>query len=108
MSHGNGSAGVFPHLIDPTKPRVIAVNGEGRRFVNQSQSYHDFGQAMQRHCRRPDGIAATLICDHRAVRRTGLGLVKPFPVPMGRHPRSGYLKRGQTPQALAREAPAQP
>ena len=33
----------FPHLfLDRAKPGLIAVTGAGRRFVNESASYHDF------------------------------------------------------------------
>jgi succinate dehydrogenase/fumarate reductase flavoprotein subunit len=49
-------------------------------------------------------IAAFLICDHRALRRYGLGCVPPFPMPLGRHFRTGYLKRGATLAELAAQA----
>lgn len=99
---GGGHA-VFPHLIDRYKPGVIAVAPDGRRFVNEANSYHDFGQAMiaataGRECR------AWLVCDHRALRKYGLGFVKPFPLPIGHHIRSGYLVRGGTPRELAERA----
>jgi succinate dehydrogenase/fumarate reductase flavoprotein subunit len=33
----------FPHIVlDRAKPGLIAVNGAGRRFVNEADSYHDF------------------------------------------------------------------
>lgn len=100
-----GPAGVFPHLIDRYKPGVIAVGRDGRRFVNEAHSYHDFGQAMQRLAARQDGeTCAWLICDHRALRRYGLGYAKPFPLPLWPHLRSGYLLRGRTPAELAARA----
>jgi succinate dehydrogenase/fumarate reductase flavoprotein subunit len=99
---GGGHA-VFPHLIDRYKPGVIAVGPDGKRFVNEANSYHDFGQAMiaaaaSGECR------AWLICDHRALRKYGLGFVKPFPLPIGHHIRSGYLIRGKTARDLAAQA----
>ncbi|MBN9409886.1 MAG: FAD-dependent oxidoreductase [Burkholderiales bacterium] len=101
----NGDEGVFPHLIDRYKPGIIAVGRDGRRFVNEAQSYHDFGQAMQKLAARQDGqTCAWLICDHRALRRYGLGYVKPFPLPLWPHLRSGYLLRGRTPADLAARA----
>ena len=43
---GGGQFGLFPHLVDRYKPGVIAVNRRGRRFTNESNSYHDTGAAM--------------------------------------------------------------
>ena len=42
-----------------------------------------------------------LICDRRALRRYGLGFVKPFPFPVGKHVKSGYLIRGESIADLA-------
>lgn len=96
-----GGYAVFPHLIDRYKPGVIAIGPNGRRFVNEANSYHDFGQAMIAAAAGGE-CKAWLVCDHRALRKYGLGFVKPFPVPYGRHLRSGYLTRGRTPRELAR------
>jgi len=96
-----GSPGVFPHLIDRYKPGVIAVLKNGKRFVNEADSYHDFGKAMQQECRDESTTQAWLVCDHQALRRYGLGYVKPFPVPIRPHLRSGYLHRGKTARELA-------
>lgn len=104
VPRSDGSFGVFPHLIDRYKPGVIAVGRNGRRFVNEANSYHDFGQAMQRIGREQGETAAWLIADHRALRRYGLGFVKPFPLPLWPHLRNGYLLRGSTPAELARQA----
>ena len=89
--------GVFPHLLDRYKPGMIAVRSDGRRFVNESDSYHDVGAAMA----AGDG-AAWLICDHRTIRKYGLGHAKPAPMPLWLWTRSGYLKRGRTLAGLAR------
>lgn len=100
----SGPPGVFPHLIDRYKPGVIAVTRRGTRFVNESNSYHDFGEALQRVCRDDAEVCAFLICDHRALRRYGLGFAKPFPLPLFPHLRSGYLLRGRTLKDLAQRA----
>lgn len=100
----NGDTGVFPHLIDRYKPGVIAVNRKGRRFTNESDSYHDMGMAMQTHCADGPEVAAWLIADHRTIRRYGLGFAKPFPLPLLPHLRSGYLLRGNTLAELAQRA----
>lgn len=92
---------VFPHLIDRYKPGVIMVNTNGRRFVNEADSYHDVGQAMQRDASPNAEVFAWLITDHRAIRKYGLGFAKPAPLPLGPYLRSGYLKLGITPAELA-------
>lgn len=99
-----GGEGVFPHFIDRGKPGLIAVLGNGRRFVNEANSYHDFVQALFA-AHAGDGPAkAFLIVDHRFIRRFGLGFVKPFPLPLAPHLNSGYLKRGRTLAELAAAA----
>ena len=100
----NGEIGVFPHLIDRYKPGVIGVNVKGKRFTNESDSYHDMGMAMQQHCADGDEVAAWLIADHQTIRRYGLGFAKPFPLPLRPHLNSGYLLRGDTLPELARQA----
>ena len=100
VPRADGTVGPFPHFVDRSKPGVIAVTRAGRRFVNESDSYHDFVQAMvaatpeEEHC-------AWFLCDHPTLRRYGLGYAKPFPLPLGPVLRNGYLKRGRTLAALA-------
>ncbi|WP_225028081.1 FAD-dependent oxidoreductase [Xinfangfangia pollutisoli] len=98
----DGPPAHFPHLVERAKPGIIAVTPQGQRFVSEADSYHGFMQAL---------IAATppgqkprcwLIADHKAQRRWGLGWAKPFPFPLGRALRAGYLKRGRTIADLAR------
>ena len=96
-----GRTGVFPHLVDRYKPGVIAVNRHGRRFTNESNSYHDVGAAMIADAAGGKETAAWLICDHAAIRKYGLGYAKPAPVPVGIFVRNGYLKRGTTLRELA-------
>jgi succinate dehydrogenase/fumarate reductase flavoprotein subunit len=100
----DGTKGPFPHFIDRGKPGVIAVLRNGRRFVNEANSYHDFVQAMVRATPRESVVEAFLIVDHRTIRRYGLGYVKPAPLPLGPAIRSGYLIRGETLAELARNA----
>jgi succinate dehydrogenase/fumarate reductase flavoprotein subunit len=97
----DGTPGVMPHFIDRAKPGVIAVTRDGTRFANEGDSYHDFVQQMMKTAKPDEEIAAFLICDHRTLRKYGLGCVPPFPMPIGRHLRSGYLMRGSTLTALA-------
>lgn len=99
----DGSTGVMPHFIDRAKPGVIAVTANGRRFTNEALSYHDFVQDLVKACRARGqaDCSAWLVCDHAHLREYGLGSVAKFPLPLGRHLRSGYLKRGATLEALA-------
>jgi succinate dehydrogenase/fumarate reductase flavoprotein subunit len=98
------SQGVMPHFIDRAKPGVIAVTRAGQRFANEGNSYHDFVQDMMKAAEAGEEIAAFLICDHRALRKYGLGCVAPFPMPIGQYLRSGYLKRGTSLAELAAQA----
>lgn len=102
VSHVPGSDGLsaaFPHLLDRYKPGFIAVLRNGRRFTNEANSYHDVGIATIEACR---GTQAELwlICDERAIRKYGLGHVKPRPVPLAGHIRSGYLQCAATLEGL--------
>ena len=97
----DGSQGVMPHFIDRAKPGVIAITSKGERFANEANSYHDFVQDMVTACQGEKEVSAWLVCDHRTLRQYGLGCVAPFPLPIGRHLRSGYLRRGGTIADLA-------
>lgn len=98
----------FPHLVDRYKPGFIMVTASGRRFVNESFSYHDVGAAMIKACQGKGKTEAWLIADHRTIRKYGIGYVKPYPMPLGPHLRSGYLKRGSTLEDLARQIGVDP
>jgi succinate dehydrogenase/fumarate reductase flavoprotein subunit len=91
----------MPHFIDRAKPGVIAVMRDGKRFANEGNSYHDFVQAMVKAAKPGEEITAYLLCDHRALRKYGLGCVPPFPMPLSHHLKTGYLKRGTTLAELA-------
>lgn len=99
----DGSQGVMPHFIDRAKPGVIAVTQSGRRFTNEALSYHDFIQELVKACKGAPEVTCWLICDHAHLREYGLGCVAPFPLPIGKHLKSGYLKRGSSLAALAKE-----
>ncbi|MCE5995221.1 FAD-dependent oxidoreductase [Pseudomonas sp. NY15349] len=98
LRHASGERERFPHLVtDRAKPGVIAVNPDGRRFVNESDSYHHFVQTMF-----ANGIASCwLVCDAEAMNRYGLGLARPKPVDNQALIDAGYLHRAATAQALA-------
>lgn len=104
LRNANGSTRPFPHLfLDRAKPGVIAVGHDGQRFVNEASSYHDFVQGLIVKLLAEGRQSAWLIADHRAIRRYGLGAAHAFPARIGKHVRSGYLKRAATLDDLARQ-----
>ncbi|WP_168788211.1 FAD-dependent oxidoreductase [Paraburkholderia aromaticivorans] len=100
----DGKFGVFPHLVDRYKPGIIGVTRGGRRFTNESHSYHDVGVAMIEACKSEHETAMWLICNRRTIRKYGLGYAKPAPVPLGPLVRNGYLVKGRTLAELATRA----
>jgi len=96
----DGSVGKFPHLLDRYKPGVIGIDPDGRRFCNESESYHDVGASMA-HGGTGKQTYMWLICDQRCLSKYGLGFVKPAPMPTGGSLRNGYLKCGKTLAGLA-------
>jgi succinate dehydrogenase/fumarate reductase flavoprotein subunit len=52
-------------------------------------------------CRDDAEVCSWVLCDSRAIRQYGLGRVPPWPLPIGSFVRSGYLKRGESLEALA-------
>jgi succinate dehydrogenase/fumarate reductase flavoprotein subunit len=108
VDFGKGEIGVFPHLLDRYKPGIIGVLANGKRFTNESNSYHDVGAAMTRACQDMPQTAMWLVCDKVALSKYGLGYVKPAPMPIGRFVRNGYLIEGRTLAELARKAGIDP
>lgn len=83
-----GTSFAFPHIIaDRARPGLIAVDEQGRRFVNEGDSYHDFVLAMRsRGMRR-----AFLVLDRRSAREYGIGVVRPVWQWLRWYVRTGYL-----------------
>lgn len=98
----DGTQGVMPHFIDRAKPGVIAVTRNGRRFGNEALSYHDFIQNLVKACKNDGEVTCWIVCDHAHLREYGMGAVAPFPLPIGKHLKSGYLKRGSSIEDLAK------
>jgi hypothetical protein len=97
----DGSVVPFPHFFDRGKPGYICVNRRGRRFVNEAMSYHVFVPAMIEASQDDQDAEAWIICDHRAIRRFGLGALGPAPMRVKPFMRSGYIKRSNTIAGLA-------
>ena len=104
FTRGDGSPGVYPHTVtDRGKPGMMAVNGEGRRFTNESNSYHEFVKAMLRSHNQSPTIPAHLICDHQSLWQYGLGAVKPMCLRLAPYINSGYLIQAQNLDQLAQK-----
>jgi 3-oxosteroid 1-dehydrogenase len=94
----NGYLARWPHiLLDRAKPGLFAVNAAGKRFVNESDSYHDFVMGML----RSGSVPAHLVCDHKFITTYGLGLVFPTGRGLARLIRQGYVTKGETLDDLA-------
>lgn len=96
----DGTWGAILHSVNQGKPGMIAVLRTGKRFSDESISYHDFIENLIAHpdAGRPAG--AFIICDHRAFSKYGLGYAKPF-LPIGKLVESGYLYRAKSIEDLA-------
>jgi FAD binding domain len=101
MTDEDGHHEVFPHIVtDRAKPGIIAVTEQGRRFVNEANSYHRFVEAMRAEHRR--GVSRFyLIADQKSLNAYGLGLVRPRPGSHARFLFSGYLTRASSVASLA-------
>ncbi|MDO9146815.1 MAG: FAD-dependent oxidoreductase [Hydrogenophaga sp.] len=98
----DGSTAVFPHFVmDRAKPGMLTVNQAGERFVNESTSYHLFGIAMQ----STGSVPAYLVCDAEALRKYGIGMVRPGASAKDMAPflADGYLTQAQTLDELAQK-----
>lgn len=105
LKKSDGSFSIWPHiLLDRAKPGLIAVGPDGRRFVNESDSYHDFCMGMI----RAKLNEAWLVVDDAFIRRYGLGLVLPGGRGLNRLLRADYLTRGDGLEALARQIGVDP
>jgi 3-oxosteroid 1-dehydrogenase len=98
----NGTEALFPQIVlDRAKPGLIAVNGSGRRFVNEADSYHDFVAAMlEAKCTSPS-VPAYLICDRSFITDYGIGFVHPRTRNLSPFIEDGYVAEGRTLSELA-------
>lgn len=92
----------YPHIRDRPKPGLIAVLDNGKRFVNEANSYHDFATALFAACGNDRTPHAWLVCDRRFVHDFGLGVIHPVWQYLPAFQKSNYLVRGETVSDLAR------
>ncbi|WP_114966842.1 FAD-dependent oxidoreductase [Alkalilacustris brevis] len=101
MTRADGSTAVYPHIIlDRAKPGALAVNRQGRRFVNEAVSYHEFVRGMY-FAKGGPHVPAFMICGRDFIRRYGLGLIRPRTPSLRRYVRNGYLAEAQSLDDLA-------
>jgi 3-oxosteroid 1-dehydrogenase len=99
----NGQIAGFHSPQEMQKPYCITVNAAGERFVNEGASYMELGQAM----RSQGGIPSWIIMDARHRRYYPWGAVPPRVMP-GSWLKSGYMKRADTVEELARQCGIDP
>lgn len=100
----DGSTAVFPHFVlDRSKPGILAVGRDGRRFVNESLSYHQFVAAMYTANRNGTTIPAVELTDSEGLRRYGLGMVRPGGGGVGNRRLRPFLKDGYLTEARTLE-----
>lgn len=103
----DGSQAVFPHFVlDRGKPGTLVVDSSGRRFVNEAISYHQF--ALEMLANPGSAIPAFLIADAVAVRKYGLGMVRPGGWGTRAALWDGYLTAGDTIEQLAQRLKVDP
>ncbi|UYZ83926.1 FAD-dependent oxidoreductase [Entomomonas sp. E2T0] len=102
VPYKDGTVGHFPHIIDRGKPGVIAVMHNGKRFVNEADGYYDYTAAMDSKTPANQEVFSWLICSHECQRRYGFGMTRPFPFSTKPWLESGYLKKADTIEGLAR------
>lgn len=96
LKHADGSLTKFPHLfLDRGKPGCIAINRSGKRFGNESTT--NLVEPMH----RTGSVPAHLVCDHRFIKKYGLGLVRPGGFGLQRLIDAGYILTAPTLEGLA-------
>ena len=103
---GQETAVIYGYL-DRGRPGVIAVDKSGRRFVNESDSYHDIVMAMHRLANGHEAVAH-FICDRAFLRKHGLGAIRPPGRDFRRYVKSRYIECADTIADLARRIGADP
>ena len=98
----DGTMAVFPHFVlDRSKPGILSVAKDGKRFTNESRSYHEFVNEMYAANKDGSHIPAYLIADAKALRKYGLGMVIPGQRNLNSFIDEGYLVTGATLSELA-------
>jgi 3-oxosteroid 1-dehydrogenase len=94
------TSGVLYGYLDRGRPGVIAIDRFGKRFVNESNSYHDVGLALLKNG-YAKGNFFHFVCDRSFVWHHGLGLIRPFDLRLKRYEKLGYVSLAATIPELA-------
>ena len=105
----DGSTAVFPHFVlDRSKPGTVCVDQTGRRFVNESASYHMFARAMYEAHRTRPCIPCYLITDSVGMWTYGLGMARMRARDLAPFLADGYLTRADSVDDLAAKLKVDP
>ncbi|WP_138472802.1 FAD-dependent oxidoreductase [Poseidonocella sp. HB161398] len=106
-TRADGTLAVFPHFVlDRSKPGTVCVDLEGRRFVNETRSYHAFGKAMLEG--GPATREAWIVTDAAAIAKYGLGMVRPGGDDLTPYLADGYLTEAASLAELAAKTGTDP
>lgn len=94
----DGQVRRFPHFaIDRSRPGSVIVGPDGRRFENESAPYQEFVKKMHSLSIKK----AFFIGDSDFIRRYGMGMALPGPLPIRHLVKQGYLHKADTLDELA-------
>lgn len=97
-------SGIFGTVAERQYPGQFIVNAEGKRFVNEASPYTDFGRAqIAGHATGVDHIPAWMIIDDHSWKRNIICAHFPGKPMPSEWTESGYVKRADTIEDLARE-----
>ncbi len=105
LKNKDGSTAIVPYgWLDRGRPGVIAINPQGKRFVNESNSYHDICIGLFENG-YPKDERFFFICEESFVKKRGMGDILPWPwTPrLQSYIRRGYIQKGATLELLAKE-----
>lgn len=98
----DGTSAVFPHFVlDRSKPGTVCVDQSGRRFVNESTSYHLFARAMFERDQATPCIPCFIVTDAVGLQKYGLGMVRMATRNLAPYLADGYLVEAPTVAELA-------
>jgi succinate dehydrogenase/fumarate reductase flavoprotein subunit len=98
----DGTTAAFPHFVfDRSKPGIMSVGRDGKRFINEARSYHEFAAAMFAQNAEGNTIPAFLITDADGLRKYGMGMVRPGGRGLAAFLADGYLTEAATLAELA-------
>jgi succinate dehydrogenase/fumarate reductase flavoprotein subunit len=98
----DGTTAVFPHFVlDRSKPGTVCVDQTGKRFVNESSSYHVFARAMLETEKTRPCIPCFLITDKVGMWSYGLGMARMRTRDLAPYLADAYLTKADTLDELA-------